>query len=251
MGKSEADGLVDVLQIAADFGCSDRQVQIYASRGMPKAGHGKYNRQQCSLWYIAELKRQVDEAGEGSALEHEQTRVQRATADLKELELAEKRGALIPLDIYKKNVAAHFFVVRQNVLAQAAQIAPQLEGLDRLEIKTRLHQKNRDMLTHLAAGDDLVMEKDGSDDSDTDTPESTDDSTGRAPGNNPPGDKGGKHPGRAAAGHGASASKPGHPGIDKGAAPGKPRTARAAGTTTGRKPKRMGGKKHNPAKRHK
>jgi hypothetical protein len=41
---------VDVWRVAQDFGCSDRQIQIYARQGMPRAGLGKYDLKPCRKW---------------------------------------------------------------------------------------------------------------------------------------------------------------------------------------------------------
>jgi phage terminase Nu1 subunit (DNA packaging protein) len=229
MAKKEAEKLVDVGLVAQEFGCSVRQVQLYVQAGMPKAGHGKYDLLPCFRWYTQRLKQDLSEAGETGNLEFEQTRVQRATADIKEMEGAKMRGELIPLEIYKQHVAAHFTVVRQNILALAAQIAPQLEGLDRLEIKNRLHQKNRDILTALATGQEL----------------------NHAINNNN---------NAADADHGRATIRrdskkpdivPDDPGARDGTAPGRPRTGRNTCAASRSKPKRVVRKKPGVAKRHK
>src|SRR6266568_4383250 len=125
MASAMAGNLVDVGRVAQEFGVSERQVQLYVQGGMPKAGHGKYDLLPCFRWYSQKLKQELSDASEKAGdLEYEQMRNQRAMADIKELELAEKRGQLIPLATYKAHIGAQFITVRQNILALAAKIAP-------------------------------------------------------------------------------------------------------------------------------
>ncbi len=167
MANRSAGNLVRVTQIMADFGCSERQVGRFVSEGMPKARYGKYDRLACLMWYSKKLRCDLDAAGDITDLEREQIRVQRATADLKEMELSDRRASLIPRWIHEKHVQMAFDAVRRAILPIAEQIAPELEGLDRLEIKTRLHKKYRDVLSQLATGADVVMEVPSDDDAGT------------------------------------------------------------------------------------
>ena len=151
--------LADVWRVAEEFGCSDRQVQKFVTAGMPKTGHGKYDLLECWKWYAMKLKTELEEAKDDvplRSLEWEQTRETKAKADIAELKAAQMRRELIPIEIYRQRVAAHHSVVRQNILALAGQIAPLLEGLSRIEIKTRLHQRHKDLLNSLATGKEII-----------------------------------------------------------------------------------------------
>ena len=218
MAKATADNLVDVGRVAQEFGCSERQVQLFVQAGMPKAGHGKYDLLPCYRWYMQKLKKDLSDAEDKAVdLEYEQMRERRATADIKELELAEKRGLLIPLPVFKQEVSGMFITVKQNILALAAKIAPQLEGLDRTELKLRLHKAHREILAALATG-----ESDATGSNDT---------------------------GQAGAGSGDCGP------TDAGSAvrteAGEGRTAGTARTATRCKPKRVGRTKSRTAKGHK
>ncbi len=158
MKSKTVEKLVNVGQIALDFNCSERQIRNFVAAGMPRARHGKYDRLECLMWYSKKLKCDIDAAGDISDLEREQIRVQRATADLKEMELSDKRASLIPRWLFEKHVQMHFDALRRAILPMAEQVAPELEGLDRLHIKAKLHQKCRDVLSQLATGSDVVME---------------------------------------------------------------------------------------------
>ena len=132
-------------------------MQRFTQYGMPKAAHGKYDLASCASWYIARLRRELDdERTKGGNLEFEQTRETRAKADIAELKAAQMRRELIPIDIYRQRVSAHHSVVRQNILALPGQIAPQLEGLARSEIKARLDKRIKDLLNSLATGKEII-----------------------------------------------------------------------------------------------
>lgn len=226
MGKTPADRLVDVGTLAEEFGCSERQIQLFVRAGMPKAGHGKYAMLPCYRWYAQKLKQDLADAqNKAGDLEYEQMRERRATADIKELDLAVKRGQLIPIDTYTKHVAAQFMAVRQNILAVAAQIAPQLEGLSRMEIKTRLQEKHRAVLTQLSEGKDIANDAD-------------DDGAESESAFNPDAKRAGNTAG----------TDTGSKGQPKARRHGPTRNSR---TATGSEHKRLGRKKSLPAKRHK
>jgi hypothetical protein len=131
--------------IAKDLACPTRQIGIYVQNGMPTK-HGKYSRVNCLLWYMTKLKNDISAAEKNSDLEFEQTRLQRVTADLKEIELAEIQGELIPLENYTKFVGQRFLQVRQNALSLPAQIAPQLEGQGVAVISATLRKKVDEIL---------------------------------------------------------------------------------------------------------
>jgi phage terminase Nu1 subunit (DNA packaging protein) len=155
--KNDPAAMVDVGVIAALFGCTDRHVQRFTQEGMPKAAHGKYDMAACAGWYIAYLRQELAaERDKSGNLEFEQTRETKAKADIAELKAAQMRRELIPIDIYRQRVSAHHSVVRQNMLALPGQIAAQLEGLARIEIKTRLDKRIRDLLNSLATGKEII-----------------------------------------------------------------------------------------------
>jgi phage terminase Nu1 subunit (DNA packaging protein) len=172
--------LADVWRVAEEFGCSDRQVQKFVSTGMPKAGHGKYDLLECWKWYALKLKTELEETKQDvsqHSLEWEQTRETKAKADIAELKAAQMRRELIPIDLYRQRVSAHHSVVRQNMLALPGQLASQLEGLARIEIKARMDKKIKDLLNSLATGKEIIHAANGNAaakaTADTDAPRTT------------------------------------------------------------------------------
>jgi len=104
--------LVDVSRIASALHCSDRQVQLLAAEGMPKAGFGKYDLRACLEWYE-----------QRSAEKHPWRRAQKRMATLASRALTR--------------------ALRREMAALPARIAPQLEGLSRAEIVRKLRVELR------------------------------------------------------------------------------------------------------------
>jgi len=151
---SRRDELVKVSRLASLFGCSERQVQLFASRdGMPKAKHGLYHLDECVRWRIATLESQIAEKSQAAAeltLEREQTRRTKAEADLKELDLKERKGELIPIFAYRDLMASKIATARQQLLNLPSRIAHMLAHLDTPALKAKLRDGIHEALTALS-----------------------------------------------------------------------------------------------------
>jgi len=139
-------------EIAEVFGVTDDTVLNYAKDGMPKLGYDTYDLAACCKWYIERQESRLKEAQSTSrsGLDREKIRQTAADAEIKEIKAAQLRGELIPLDVYERNVGAVFGFVRQGFLTLPGRAAPQLEGLDRIEIKDRLMKAIREALAGLS-----------------------------------------------------------------------------------------------------
>ena len=115
---------------------------------MPKRSRGEFDLVECMRWYIARIKESTAEKVRD--LEREQIRLTAASAEIKEITAAQMRGEVIPLEIYEREVGRMFAVVRQGFLSLPARIAPQLEGLARMEIKQRLTKPVQEILSVLS-----------------------------------------------------------------------------------------------------
>lgn len=141
---SRRNELVQVSRLAKLFGCSERQVQLLAARhGMPKAKHGLYHLDECVRWRIAQLEAQLadkskQQPGEEGSLDKEQTRKTRAEADMKEMDLRERKGELIPITVYREQMASKIGTARQQILNIPARIAHELVGLELPALKAAL-----------------------------------------------------------------------------------------------------------------
>jgi hypothetical protein len=145
--------LVDVNTLSDVLSCSPRHVQRLVEAGLPKAATGQYDVLVCVRWFIRDLKRRLRE--EGGGLEREQERKTKAEADLKELELYERLGTLIPIAVYRSDVAFHFTAIRQRFLALPGRVAATLEGEPRAQIKVKLRAAVCEVLDVLAKAQDV------------------------------------------------------------------------------------------------
>jgi phage terminase Nu1 subunit (DNA packaging protein) len=119
-----------------------RRVQQLVEEGLPRAAYGQYDLGQAMAWYIRHLQAalerreipQVDAVA--AALRGERQLLTTAQADLAEAELGEKRGELIPLQLFEERMSLMITSARQRIVLPS-RIAPELEGLNRDEIKRK------------------------------------------------------------------------------------------------------------------
>jgi hypothetical protein len=92
----------------------------------------------CGIHY---LRREIEAAQTSTSLEFEQTRVQRATADLREREILIQRSLMLPIQTYKDEISTAYLTFKQNFLSLPAAFSPQLEGASLAQIQDLLSQK--------------------------------------------------------------------------------------------------------------
>lgn len=87
---------------------------------LPRADRGKYPLGESMHKYIVYLQNALErrellgEDGKGSDLRKQRARLLKAQADDAEIELAKKRGELIPIALYKQEIANHISTARAN-----------------------------------------------------------------------------------------------------------------------------------------
>ena len=117
--------------------------------GMPRISRGEYDLVKCVHWYIAYKDQQIKEARSGTETESQaRQRLIVASADLRELELAQACGDLIEIDVAQmvwQRVAASF---RNKMLLLPTKLAGQVitckdpneaQALLETEIQEALH----------------------------------------------------------------------------------------------------------------
>lgn len=108
------------------FGESARQIEKYVQEGMPCTGSGRDRRfpwPEVRNWRddrVRRLEREKVERGQPTDIDEAKRRKEVALAEKAELEVAQLRGDLIPLDLHE-----------QRVEALAVMLAAQVKGLDR------------------------------------------------------------------------------------------------------------------------
>lgn len=91
-------------QLAKLLNLDVRRVQQLAKlEGMPKLAHGRYDPQECVLWYVRYLQQVVAKRGAepDPGKIDEKERLIRLTADIKELEKGKLLAQLVTLDDYR------------------------------------------------------------------------------------------------------------------------------------------------------
>ena len=83
-------------------------------------------------------------------LKEAKTRQLSADAELKEIEILEQKGELVPISIVMKIYAENISNVRSHLLALPTKLSPELEGKDRIAIQAKLKHEIYEMLKELA-----------------------------------------------------------------------------------------------------
>jgi phage terminase Nu1 subunit (DNA packaging protein) len=147
----------DVLAKALDV--TPRRVRQLAQEGVfPRQAHGKWDLAKCLLAYVRHVQKELrgrNGSGENGAeipgLTAERERRLRVQRERDEIRLAKERGALIPVETYRRELTEAFSTVRERLLG-LKRLAPDLEGLPRAMIEIRLDAAVRDVLASLADG---------------------------------------------------------------------------------------------------
>lgn len=120
---------------------SERRIGQLVDEGMPKVGHGKYDPLVCMHWYLGKLRpavqRKATEGQDGITrnLQDERARLIAAQADAAEMDRDERRGQLIPLDVYEQQTSAWAHTTKQLILGLPARLVPKLDGLPRDQMR--------------------------------------------------------------------------------------------------------------------
>jgi phage terminase Nu1 subunit (DNA packaging protein) len=104
-------------------------------RRPPEKSRGKYDRDECTGWYIrylqaiVEKRAVVDEGGKifGSERE-ERLRLPRADADLRELQLARERSELVAIGDVEREMTNLILTTKARIMAVAPRLAPEILG---------------------------------------------------------------------------------------------------------------------------
>jgi phage terminase Nu1 subunit (DNA packaging protein) len=147
---------VGVDKVAKALNVTARRVQQLVKEGMPPPeSRGKYDLAQCMLWYIRYLqkvieKREAPEDMAGNSLRRQRERLVAAQAEREELELAEKKGEVVPIAVFEEATAKQITSARQHWLTMPSNIAHLLEGETRDVIKQRLVAEVRKILSSMS-----------------------------------------------------------------------------------------------------
>ena len=126
---------VSVSELAKALNLGPRRVQQLAREGvLPKPERGKYELGASMAAYIrhlqAALERRdlLDDDGDGVTVRRERARLLKAQADDAEISLTQRRGELIPIDVYTNEMAYMISTARAHLLNLPQRIAPLVAG---------------------------------------------------------------------------------------------------------------------------
>jgi hypothetical protein len=126
-------------ECARELNLGNRRVQILANEGLPRAERGVYDIVGCFRWYVRYLQRKLvaralpeDGDGDGggpatssSATRHKMLSIE---AELKQIELAEKREQVVSIEKVQKDLEAIVVEIRTRILALPPRLAAEVLG---------------------------------------------------------------------------------------------------------------------------
>jgi phage terminase Nu1 subunit (DNA packaging protein) len=149
--------VVGIQRLSQVLNISPRRINQLAKEGLPREGRGKYDLGKSMMWYIRYLQGCLEKKqgalgdGEYAGLKDERIRGLRADAELKEMQLAEKRGYLISLADAKHVLMDLVHMTKARMLAIPARVAAELTGeTSRVMVQAKLEKTIKDSLSHLA-----------------------------------------------------------------------------------------------------
>ncbi len=135
MGKT-----VNQTELAEIFGKSDVTIWEWQKDGLPMIAQGgsglanQYDTEACIAWYLAREVAKVSK-------ETSKDRLTRVQADLAELELAERKNVLVPVDQVEPVWQQRVFTAAAFLFGQPSRLAGMLEGTPGIEAKRALLKK--------------------------------------------------------------------------------------------------------------
>jgi phage terminase Nu1 subunit (DNA packaging protein) len=149
--------LVNVEKLAKAFNRDTRRIQQLVKEGMPRQARGQYDLGACMLWYIRYLQDLVEKksanvgGGEFLGLNDQRVRGLRADAELKEMELALKRGQTAKLADVRAALSDLVLMTKARLLAVPPRLAVEVMGEgSRVMIQAKIEQAIKDALNQLA-----------------------------------------------------------------------------------------------------
>lgn len=150
-------------QLADHFGLTTRRVNGLVREGMPQVGRGKFSPDAACQWFRAH-ENQLGKNAPSEKLDYytEQARHTRAKAELAEIDLAKRRGALVELSAVLKIMERAHTAFKRHMLALPRKAAGRVIACSTLaEAESVIDHEVRDglnELTRIAADLDTLTE---------------------------------------------------------------------------------------------
>jgi len=143
---------VNVHQLAKMFDRRPRRIQELVKEGMPHLSRGKYDQGKCFEWYVRYLHNKIEKKGdEFSGLNEQRVRGMRASAEVKEIELARKKGELVKLSDVQRVWSDLILMTKARLLSIPPRLAIDILGeSSRVMMQAKIERAIKDALTQLA-----------------------------------------------------------------------------------------------------
>jgi hypothetical protein len=132
--SSSAKRIVGIVALGAVINLRSRRIYDLRHEGMPMLAPGRYDLRACLRWYVRFLQRKILERAQpkddsataaGAVIRHTILSVE---AEMKSIELAEKRERLISVEKSQKDLHAIVREIRKRILALSPKIAIAVVG---------------------------------------------------------------------------------------------------------------------------
>lgn len=143
--------------IAAILDVDPSRLRQLVKLGFPRTAPGSYPLAACVRWYVNFWRRKADSS---SAIEEGRARKIAAEAALAEIELEQKRGAVVSVDIVAATVSEEYANVRARILSLPTKTAPLVATQSRTnECRATLDDAVREILAELSSDDAIATGK--------------------------------------------------------------------------------------------
>ena len=145
--------IVTTNELAGLIGKSPTTIREFIVAGMPKIQHNTFNLVDALKWYHTHLEEKYRGRYADLDLEAEQTRKTKAEADLKEIQLAVKRGSLAPIELVIAEWDRIISSMKARLLGIPSVIASQSPGPVKAQMKAIAEQEINQALYELSRTD--------------------------------------------------------------------------------------------------
>lgn len=139
--------IVSTSELAKLFDVSDKYIsQLVLDHGMPKVAKNKFNLYDCVKWRFDYNEEIYEDRLKKIREENTKSRLERANAELKELELAEKRGSLIPAESVERAKLNDAIIYIKSLDALKTKLPPVLLGAKTEQDISKIIEKETDSI---------------------------------------------------------------------------------------------------------
>jgi phage terminase Nu1 subunit (DNA packaging protein) len=149
--------LVNAKILAGVFGLTETRVhQLAAREGMPKVARGQFDLISCIRWYVKYLRAKIEKCSvkscsEATATREQQLRRMRASADLKEMEVALRKEQFVKTSDVRAVMSDLALIVKGRVMSIPAKLSAELLGeTSRVMIQAKIERAIKNCLNELA-----------------------------------------------------------------------------------------------------